>query len=180
MNFYDNAMEGDNTMNDFNYIAQVYADYVLVRDGLKPLLIVSYGKSDFAGVTLAHLAQEDGLTVEFEDLVCEDRKLHRHVFIAQAGSPYAREARDMIIDCIGNAALYGTSDERKRKLRRNLQFKLGMLLGYSAYECDEFAESDLGRTCPCDCCGSEYTLIPASAPVTDGNPGRFIENAYTY
>lgn len=164
-------------MNDATYIAQVFADYVNVRQGRKPLLIVSAGKSDFAYTTLGGLALEDGLELITDDLVCEDGKLHRHALIAQAGSPYAREARDLIVDCLSEAVL--TFDaERKRELRSQLQLKLGMLLGYSAGECVEFINSDLGRTCPCDCCGSEYTV--QATPVRDANPSRFIEHAYCY
>ncbi len=114
----------------------------------------------------------------WEDLVCEDNKLHRHLFITQAGAPYAREARDAIVDCISEAVL--TEDPtRLRELRAQLQLKLGMLLGYSAGECVEFINSDLGRSCPCDCCGSVYTAT-TPARKTDGNPSRFIENAYQY
>lgn len=165
-------------MSIFEYTAQAFADYADVRAGRKPLMIVSGGKSSDALVLLTHLAHEDGLTVETEDLVCEDGKLHRHAFICLKGAPYAREARDAIIDCISTAVLTRGNDKRY-ELRRQLQATLGHLLGYSAAEIRDFVFSDLGRTCPCDCCGSEFTVAPAT-PVTDGNPSRFIEHAYQY
>jgi hypothetical protein len=126
---------------EFDYISQVFADYVDVREGRKPLLIVSAGKSD-----------------------------------AAEGSPYPYEARDAIIDAISEGVL-GVTQERAREIRSGLQLKLGLLLGYSAAECIEFINSALGQTCPCDCCGSEFTVI---AQKTDGNPSRFVEYAYQY
>lgn len=165
-------------MSEFDYTAQVFADYNDVRAGRKPLLIVSEGKSSVAAVLLTHLAHEDGLDVSVEDLVCEDGKLHRHVFITQAGAPYAREARDAIIDCLSEAVL--TRDwQRKRELRGTLQLKLGLLLGYSAAECVEFINSDLGRTCPCDCCGSEFTVAPSQVPDRYAS-SRAVEFGYQY
>jgi hypothetical protein len=165
-------------MSIFDYIAQSYADYQDVLDGRKPLMIVSSGKSAFATETLYRCALESD-TVEFlhEDLVCEDGELHRHLFITQAGAPYAREARDAIIDCLSEAVLTRKAT-RKRELRAQLQLRLGLLLGYSAGECVDFINSDLGRSCPCDCCGSEFTATP---PVPDRyKSSRFVENAYQY
>ncbi len=165
-------------MSEFDYTAQVFADYNEVRAGRKPLLIVSAGKSSAALVLLSHLAHEDGLTIQHEDLVCEDGRLHRHAFITQAGAPYAREARDLIVDCLSEAVL--TDDvTRKRELRGQLQLKLGLLLGYSAGECVDFINSKLGYECPCDCCGSEFT-VTRYGKFIDGNPSRFVENAYQY
>lgn len=166
-------------MSIFDYIAQTYADYNDVVAGRKPLLIVSEGKSAFAVESLYRLALEsDDIEFTWEYLVCEDGKLHRHLFITQAGAPYAREARDAIIDCLSEAIL--TDDvTRKRELRAQLQLKLGMLLGYSAGECVDFINSKLGYECPCDCCGSEFT-VTRYGEFIDGNPSRFIENAYQY
>ena len=161
---------------NFEYIATVFADYVNVREGRKPLLIVSAGKSQFALESLVGIAREDGMSVIVEPLVCEDGKLHEHALIAAPGAPYAREARDLIVDCLSEAVLtrdYG----RKRELRAQLQLKLGMLLGYAAGECVDFVNSELGRTCPCDCCGSEYTVT--QAPDRHAS-SRFVEHAYQY
>jgi hypothetical protein len=156
----DLAHGKENEMREFEYIATVFADYVNVREGRKPLLIVSAGKSQFAADSLLDIAREDGLSAIYEPLVCEDGELHMHVIIAAKGAPYAREARDLIVDCLSEAVL--TRDPaRKRELRAQLQLKLGLLLGYSAGECVDFINSDLGRTCPCDCCGSEYTVTQA-------------------
>lgn len=166
-------------MSRFDYIAQSYADYQDVLDGRKPLMIVSSGKSAYAVESLYRIALEsEAVEFTWEDLVCEDGKLHRHLFITQAGAPYAREARDLIVDCLSEAIL--TDDvSRKRELRGQLQLKLGMLLGYSAGECVEFINSKLGYECPCDCCGSEFT-VTRYGKFIDGNPSRFVENGYVY
>lgn len=39
--------------------------------------------------------------------------------------------------------------------RKRLQFDLGQMLGYTGSECMDFIESEIGQTCPCDCCGGE-------------------------
>ena len=166
-------------MKEFDYIAQAFADYVDVREGRKPLLIVSAGKSDFAETALRRLAMEDrSVQYEVEAFVCEDGELWQHLFVTQAGAPYAREARDAIVDCISEAILTRSVSDR-RYLRVQLQTHLGHLLGYSAYEIDEFVNSQLGRTCPCDCCGSEFTAQPTTLPDRHAS-GRFIENSYQY
>jgi hypothetical protein len=160
------------------YIAETFAGYVDVRAGRKPLLIVSYGKSSFAGTTLTNLAFEDEMQVHHEDFVCEDGKLHRHAFICLPGAPYAREARDAIVDCISSAVLTRSKGDRMA-LRERLQTTLGHLLGHSAAEIRDFVTSDIGRTCPCDCCGSEYTVTAGEVPDRHASP-RFIPNAYAY
>ena len=165
-------------MNEFDYIAQVFADYADVIEGRKPLMIVSAGKSEFAADTLRRLAMQAWqVDYEVEGLVCEDGEYYQHVFITWAGAPYAREAREAITDCISEAVLTRGHAERY-ELRRKLQVRLGHLLGYSAHEIDEFVNSDLGRTCQCDCCGSPYTV---TTPAPDRHESsRFIENAYQY
>jgi len=163
---------------NYEYIATVFADYVNVREGRKPLLIVSAGKSQFAYESLVGIAREDGMTVLVEPLVCEDNELHAHVLIAAPGAPYAREARDAIVDCLSEAVL--TRDaQRKRELRAQLQLKLGLLLGYAAGECVDFINSELGRSCPCDCCGSEYTVSTAQVPDRYAS-SRAVEHGYQY
>jgi hypothetical protein len=171
-------MEGSK-MNKFEYIAQACADYQDVLDGRKPLMIVSTGKSYYAVEMLYRLALEsEAVEYLYDDLVCEDGELHRHLFITQAGAPYAREAREAIVDCLSEAIL--TDDvTRKRELRAQLQLKLGQLLGHSAGECVEFINSKLGYECPCDCCGSEFT-VTRHGKFIDGNPSRFVENGYVY
>lgn len=39
--------------------------------------------------------------------------------------------------------------------RVHLQTELGRLLGYDDSDIVVFAESEIGQTCPCDCCGGE-------------------------
>lgn len=39
--------------------------------------------------------------------------------------------------------------------RIELQAKLGTMLGYHADDIVEFMESEIGMTCPCDCCGGK-------------------------
>lgn len=39
--------------------------------------------------------------------------------------------------------------------REALQAKLGLMLGYDANDIINFQLSEIGRTCPCDCCGGE-------------------------
>ena len=39
--------------------------------------------------------------------------------------------------------------------RFDLQIKLGKMLGYSLADCAEFGASEIGQTCPCDCCGGK-------------------------
>lgn len=147
-------------MTEYDYVAQVFADYNAVREGRKPLLIVSAGKSKFAANELLDIADGDErVTLATDVFVCEDGKLHNHLFIAAAGSPYAREAKEAIWQNIERVAYDGWA---KSRAREDLQLRLGLLLGYSARECLDFIHSDLGRTCPCDCCGGPETAeLPA-------------------
>lgn len=164
-------------MSEFDYIASVFADYADVLEGRKPLLIVSEGKSRFAADSIRRLAMESSVVqYELHDLVCEDRELHRHVFVCWKGAPYAGEAYDAILDGISEGCMTHDADA-KRALRADVQRRVGALLGYRARDIEDFIRSDIGRSCPCDCCGSEFTVAPIK---TDGNPGRFVEYAYRY
>lgn len=135
-------------MDNFDYVADVFSAYTDVRAGRKPLLIVSAGKSQFALETLLALADEDGLPWVLRDFRCEDGQPHEHLFVAGEGSPYAREAVNLIMSEMS---------------RPDLQVRLGLLLGYTAAEINEFIESELGKTCPCDCCGGPETVLDDAA-----------------
>ena len=150
---------------NFEYIAQTFADYVSVREGRKPLLIVSSEKSTFAYEQIADFAEQDGLRHQCALLIGEDGDLHEHVLVSLPGAPYVREALELI-----DAVRCG------RMSRSDMQMRMGMLLGYSAYEILEFIESHVGRTCKCDCCGGPNTVQDR----TDGNPSRFVEFGYLY
>lgn len=167
-------------MSEFDYIAQVFADYADVVEGRKPLLIVSAGKSQFAYDTITKLAlASDAVQYRLANLVCEDERAYQHAFVCSWGAPYADEAINLILDAISEA-VHPDRDRPLRAIRKSLQVALGMLLGYAAAECIEFADSELGRTCPCDCCGGPETAQDPVNAYTDANPGRFTENAYQY
>ena len=168
-----------------------------VRVGQKPLVIGSYGKCYTACVALEDIADETpGLEKMVADLVCEDGELHRHVFVCAAGAPYAREAIDAIFGCI-SVAVDARDDREREEIREDLQIKLGHLLGYSAREILDFVMTDVAETCPCDCCGSPYTLargddtgivvveepvehVTLASKAVDPNPGRFVPYSYRY
>jgi hypothetical protein len=148
-----------------NYVADAFADYNDVIEGTKPLLIVSSGKSAYAYESLWGLAKRDFLqvTCETAQLICEDGEVHTHVFIAPAGTTTAQDAIDAIHR---NIERVGYDGWNLKRARQGLQLELGLMLGYEPQAIVDFMRSDLGRTCPCDCCG--------------GNPGRFLPNAYQY
>jgi hypothetical protein len=159
-----------------DYVCDAFADYDDVCTGKKPLLIVSSGKSAYACEALAGLAKTDGHELEIQRFVCEDNEVHTHAFISAKGSPYAKDAVNAIWRNIERVAYDGWDPRRSREA---LQLELGLMLGYSAQRCLDFMRSDLGRTCPCDCCGGPETA-EVSAFVTDGNASRFTVNAYQY
>lgn len=123
-----------------------------VFNGLKPLMIVSEGKSTAAyEATAAWADRLEGMHCELAMFVCEDGELHEHVFVCREGAPYAREAIEAIFDAV---------EEFPTLSRKALQLKLGLLLGYSAAQVIEFTKSVLGKTCKCDCCGGAESVKP--------------------
>ena len=163
-------------LND--YVSDAFADYDAVIEGTKPLLIVSSGKSAYACEALGNLAKRDFLqvTCETAGFICEDGEVHTHVFIGQAGTTTAQDAIDAIWRNIERGA---DDDWNPKRSREALQLELGLFLGYELRDIFAFMRSDIGRTCPCDCCGGPDTAEkPARLP--DPNPGRFTENSYRF
>ena len=169
------------------YGFDLMADLAKVRTGQKPLVIGSLGKCYTAGVAAYEIALDDpALDVQLAQLVCEDGEIHFHVFICAKGAPYAREAIEAIFDTIGDVCY---RDAEPRQARIDLQMRLGLLLGHAAGEILDFTESEIGQTCPCDCCGGKETVQDivvqeGGEHVTlagdDANPGRFVEHSYRY
>ena len=139
------------------YGLDVMQDLARVRAGSKPLVIASAGKCKTATLVAYDIAKADPtLHVQIAELVCEDGEIHWHVFVCKAGAPYANDAIELIMDTVSEAA-HAESPHAASVLRERLQLRLGLLLGHSAAECVEFSASEIGRTCPCDCCGSQFT-----------------------
>lgn len=144
----------------FTYMTELAA----VREGVKPLMIASEGKSPVAYKVLRDIVDaDDALEVQISDFICEDGVLYEHAFVCRTGASYAREAVRLIFDTISKAVIAETP-HAAGEVRRRHQLRLGLLLGHSAAECAEFSDSELGRTCPCDCCGSEFTAETVERP----------------
>ena len=151
-------------------------DIARVRLGQKPLLIMDQRKCPPAYQAMLDIvAESPELYCIRTQLVSDNGDLSDHAFICAMGAPYAHEALQAVFDAIADGAQANTDAERA-KIRRKAQIHIGLLLGYSGYECIEFADSELGKTCECDCCGSPFTL----AKGYDTNPSRFLPNAYVY
>jgi hypothetical protein len=161
-----------------DYVSDAFADYDAVIEGTKPLLIVSSGKSAYACEALGNLAKRDFLQVTCATarFVCEDGEVHTHVFIAPAGTTTGQDAITAIWRNIERVGYDGWDPRRSRQA---LQLELGLMLGYEPQAIVDFMRSDIGRTCPCDCCGGPETA-EEPALVVDPNPGRFIENSYRF
>ena len=138
------------------YALDVVRDLREAAAGRKPLVIVSEGKAGpLYGAILDEIDALNGLVYLMAGLVCEDREMHQHCFVTMQGAPYAQEGIDAILDCIGSVAYREADPQRARAA---LQLRLGILLGHTAGECVEFINSEIGQTCPCDCCGGAETV----------------------
>jgi len=154
---------------EVRYALDVIMDLARVSDGSKDLLIVSEGKSTLAYETVSQLADDSGLFWQHTMLQCEDGELHEHLFVARHCGDIEK-AIDLIFERVGG---YIT--------RARLQLQLGLMLGYELDDIFRFIFSPKGVTCPCDCCGGEPQLLLTYQPAKiDGNPSRFVENAYQY
>lgn len=154
--------------NEVTYALDAMQGLSAVRDGLKPLLIVSAGKSIQAYEVATQIACDDpSLRAELAMFVCEDGKLHEHLFVSQDTYPnIARKAIDMIWDAV---------DEFATVTRVELQATLGGWLGYEAQDVLDFINSEIGRTCVCDCCGGIDTIqrMPNDAIARDARRTMF-------
>jgi len=123
--------------------------YVDVYDLEKPLMIVSEGKTTLGYETCVMMAQRSNLQVELAMLRCEDGKLHEHAFIS------ARKPG--LSDNMARAALDLVFRAKEGKIsRQNLQYYLGLMLGYAHDDVLVFLASAIARNCPCDCCGGPF------------------------
>lgn len=115
-------------------------------EGEKSLVIVSSGKTTLGYETAVMLAERAFMYHEIVMLRCEDGELHEHVFLGE---------RWRVLEAL-------TQLERREKgeiSRERLQYNLGLLLEYSTDDIVEFIASEVGRTCPCDCCGGPVDEI---------------------
>ncbi len=169
--------------NAIAYGMDLMEDLAKVRAGMKPLLIADESKCVTAFAALEDIVAADpALYVRYENLDNEDGEETRHAFVCAAGAPYADEAWELVLQSVMHICL-AESPHAATVMRENLQMKLGMMLGYSAAECLEFIASETGRTCKCDCCGSQYSAeepTPVADTSDDPNPGRFVDNSFRY
>lgn len=132
------------------------SDFLAVCRGTKPLVIVSEGKSPEAFDLILKLAREQDLRVIAERLRCEDGFFYDHLLVSvsrvqdagempRRGMSVADRARHAILDCKEGAIS-----------RLDLQYELGVMLGYDEKSIREFMVTDTARTCPCDCCGGSF------------------------
>ena len=124
-----------------------------VRDpnNARRLVIISEGKSTKAYEVLAGIAMDDrDLICEFAQFVCEDGELHEHAFVSRCydTANFARQAIDLIFSAV---------QETPEVTRRELQRRLGWMLGYGMRAINEFTRSEVGKQCVCDCCGGAET-----------------------
>ena len=153
------------------YTFDAMRDLANVRNGIKPLVIVSAGKCTMAYELASDIVDDDdALESRFACLACEDGELHEMIFICQAGAPYAGEAIELIFDAVNQAVI----------TRNQLQLRLGLLLGHSAAECLAFSRSWIGLTCPCDCCGGEPQKLLTHQARDDAHKARSMEFCAQY
>jgi len=152
--------------NEVTYALDAMQGIADVRSGKRQLAIVSAGKSIKAYEFAAEIASEDpALLVQLGCIVCEDGNLHEHAFVAADTYPnVAREALEMIFDAV---------QESPTVTRVQLQARLGGWLGYGAQDILDFINSDIGRTCVCDCCGGAESVQRVAHDATDRNTRRF-------
>jgi len=116
----------------------------------RALVVISAEKSSTA-MELGQVVVDHDPAIEGEvfSLVGEDGEKHDHLFMAHRTATI-KVARSLIsaadIDVIS---------------RETLQRRLGMMFGYEPNEIDDFVVSEVGKTCPCDCCGgTPRSLLP--------------------
>lgn len=111
--------------------------------GRRDIVIADDSKSEVSINTLRQTARELGLEVLNCVLNSDNGKPASH-------SIFARDHFDT-----HNAFLLIMARKAGRISREMLQAKLGLMLGFSTEQITDFAFSEIGQTCPCDCCGGK-------------------------
>lgn len=111
--------------------------------GRRDVVIADDSKSQCSIYELRRAGVEMGLEYVNAVLISDNGKPASHSIFART----LREAAlaDKLI-----------ADRKKGLISRfELQAGLGKMLGFGPSEIIEFGESEIGMTCPCDCCGGE-------------------------
>lgn len=111
--------------------------------GRRDIVIADDSKSEVSINTLRQTARELGLEVLNCVLNSDNGKPASH-------SIFARDHFDT-----HNAFLLIMERKRGQISRESLQLALGKMLGYNVADTLSFSMSDIGQTCPCDCCGGK-------------------------
>lgn len=109
--------------------------------GRRDIVIADDSKSEVSINTLRQTGREMGLDFINVVLTSDNGKLASH-------SIFGRTLLDIF-----NAHELIASRKEGRISREALQAKLGLMLGYDANDIIDFQLSEIGQTCPCDCCG---------------------------
>ena len=111
--------------------------------GRRDIVIADDSKSQCSISELRRAGREMGLEVINCKLVSDNGAEATHAI-------FGRE----VTDCY---RAYNWIIERKAGniSREALQAKLGLMLGFDANDIIDFQLSEIGRTCPCDCCGGK-------------------------
>ena len=111
--------------------------------GRRDIVIADDSKSEVSINTLRQTGREMGLDFINVVLTSDNGKLASH-------SIFGRTLLDIF-----NAHDLIASRKEGRISRESLQLQLGKMLGYGICDILSFSLSEIGRTCPCDCCGGE-------------------------
>ena len=111
--------------------------------GRRDIVIADGSKSEVGLGTFHVTARELGLEASNGLLVSDNGKTVGHTI-------FGRNEQDIV-------KAFDLIQQRKdgQLTRVELQAKLGTMLGYHADDIVEFMESEIGQTCPCDCCGGK-------------------------
>ena len=109
--------------------------------GRRDVVIADDSKSEVSINTLRQTARELGLEYVNLVLTSDNGKPASHSIFAR-DLHHACHAKDLINQRRGGYIS-----------RFELQAALGKMLGFGPSEILEFGESEIGMTCPCDCCG---------------------------
>ena len=111
--------------------------------GRRDVVIADDSKSQCSINELRRVGREMGLEVVGCRLVSDNGAEAAHAIFGRHVNDCYRAYNWIIERKAGNIS------------RIELQAKLGTMLGYRADDAVEFMGSEIGQTCPCDCCGGE-------------------------
>lgn len=109
--------------------------------GRRDVVIADDSKSEVSINTLRQTGREMGLEVVSCRLVSDNGQEAAHSIFGRHVNDCYRAYNWIIERKAGNIS------------RFELQARLGKMLGFGPSEILEFGESEVGMTCPCDCCG---------------------------